>query len=350
MPANDPNIDEVYSVRAGKFRRYSGEGLKQLLDAPTVLKNVRDTGRVVRGLAESRRLLKRLKPDIIFVKGGFVGVPVGLAAAQLKIPFVTHDSDAIPGLANRIIARWATMHAVALPKEAYPYPSAKTQTVGVPTNKAFKLVDGKLQAGYRHDLGLDSFERVVFVTGGGNGARQLNSIVVGAAPKILKHYPKLAIVHLSGRGLEAETEEAYKQVLPESDLHRIIIKGFVSDLYKYSGAADLIIGRGSATNLAEFAIQSKPCVIVPARQLGWTVKNTEALVKSGAVVSLSEDKLAADPGDLAKTCIELLDSKSERERLSIDLQKIAHPNAARELAQLIIKTAKNKTQNNVQTL
>src|SRR5579862_7870303 len=138
IPAHDHNIDEVHTVRAGKFRRYHGEGIKQVLDVQTVLKNVRDAGRVVRGLDESRRLLKRLKPDLVFIKGGFVGVPVGLAAAQLHIPFITHDSDAVPGLANRIIARWATAHAVALPKELYNYPADKTFTVGVPISSDFE--------------------------------------------------------------------------------------------------------------------------------------------------------------------------------------------------------------------
>src|SRR5665213_914894 len=162
IPAQHPDIDEVYNVRAGKFRRYSGEGLKQLLDVSTVLKNVRDSGRVVMGLVGARRLLKRLKPDVIFIKGGFVGVPVGLAAAQLNIPFITHDSDAIPGLANRIIARWATAHAVALPKSAYDYPPDKTFTVGVPISHEFQPLSAALQKKYRQQLDI-AHEQVVFV-------------------------------------------------------------------------------------------------------------------------------------------------------------------------------------------
>src|SRR5665213_2594114 len=122
IPSQHPSIDEVFTVRAGKFRRYHGEGFKQLLDVVTMAKNIRDFFYVIIGFWQSRRLLKQLKPAVIFVKGGFVGVPVGLAAATRQIPFITHDSDPIPGLANRIIARWAVMHAVALPKDIYPYP------------------------------------------------------------------------------------------------------------------------------------------------------------------------------------------------------------------------------------
>src|ERR1035438_5722090 len=96
IPANHSDIDQVFSVRSGKFRRYSGEGLKQVVDIPTILKNFRDVGRVSKGYFESHRLLKKIKPDVIFIKGGSSGVPVGLAAASLHIPFVIHDSDAVP--------------------------------------------------------------------------------------------------------------------------------------------------------------------------------------------------------------------------------------------------------------
>lgn len=339
IPAENPDIDEAYSVRAGKLRRYSGEGLKQLLDAPTVLKNIRDSGRVIVGLAEARRLLKKLKPDVIFIKGGFVGVPVGLAAAQLGIPYVTHDSDAIPGLANRIIGRWAAAHAVALPKGAYNYPLAKTYTVGVPINHEFQPVSPELQAQYRQQLGLAQYERIIFVTGGGNGARQLNSIVVASAKALLEHDNSLAIVHLAGRAFTEETEALYEKELPADLRSRIIIKSFITNLYCYSGSADVIIGRGSATNLAEFALQAKPCIIVPARQLAWTVKNTEALVKQGAIIALNEDELLVNSAPLVAACNELLNSATERAQLGKKLStSLAHPNSARELAELLLRT------------
>lgn len=123
-------IDEVHTIAAGKFRRYHSEGLKQLLDLKTMWLNLRDGFRVVKGLVQSYRLLGDLKPDMVFCKGGFVGVPVGLSAALRHIPYVTHDSDAIPGLANRVIAKWAALHAVALDPSLYPYPVERTVNVG----------------------------------------------------------------------------------------------------------------------------------------------------------------------------------------------------------------------------
>lgn len=331
----------MFSVRAGKFRRYSGEGLKQLFDVVTVSKNFRDISRVSRGYFESRRILKKIKPDIIFIKGGFVGVPVGLAAARLHIPFVTHDSDAAPGLANRIISRWAKAHAVALSKETYPYPQYKTISVGVPINHNYVPVTPELQAKYREDLGLSKFKQLIFVTGGGNGASPLNKIVASCSPLILNNNDSVGIVHLAGRALIEETQELYRKVLTPEAMDRVFIKGFVDNLWCYSGAADIIIGRGSATNLAEFAMQRKACVIVPARQLPWTVENTLVLAKDNAVISLDEDALINNSDALAHTCNDLLASSEKRAALGDQLSKaLVHPNAARELASLIIDSAK----------
>jgi UDP-N-acetylglucosamine--N-acetylmuramyl-(pentapeptide) pyrophosphoryl-undecaprenol N-acetylglucosamine transferase len=115
IPAADPHIDEVFTVRAGKFRRYHGEGWRQLLDIDTQLKNVRDAILVLIGLWQSFWLVRRLQPQVIFSRGGFVSVPVSLGGWLNHVPYITHDSDSMPSLANRLIARWAHLHAVALP-------------------------------------------------------------------------------------------------------------------------------------------------------------------------------------------------------------------------------------------
>src|ERR1044072_5785682 len=177
IPAADKNIDRTYTVRAGKFRRYHGEGLKQLLDVKTLYLNLRDIIWVAVGLWQSFWLLGKVRPDVIFIKGGFVGVPVGLSAALRGIPYVTHDSDALPGLANRMIARWAKVHAVALPKEIYDYPPQKTVTVGVPISHQFKKLTAQEVTKERQQIGLGKAGKVLLVTGGGLGARNLNQQV-----------------------------------------------------------------------------------------------------------------------------------------------------------------------------
>ena len=162
VPQQDKNVSAVLSIRAGKFRRYHGAGWRQLFDVETLYKNLRDVVLVLVGIGQSYKLLGKLRPDIIFIKGGFVGVPVGLAAAMRGIPFVTHDSDALPGLANRVIARWAKVHAVALPKEVYAhyYPAGKTVTVGVPVSHNFHRVSASEDKDWRAEVGLPTSGKV----------------------------------------------------------------------------------------------------------------------------------------------------------------------------------------------
>lgn len=338
IPAKSRDIAQSYTVRAGKFRRYHGEGLRQLLDIPTVLLNVRDAFFVLIGLWQSRRLLKKLKPDAMFVKGGFVGVPVGLAAANLHIPYLTHDSDIIPGLANRIIARWARLHAVALPKELYDYPADKTVTTGIPLRSNIQPVDAELKNRYRKELDIPAHAKMLFIIGGGLGAQRLNSAAVDAVPHLLAEFPNLYVSHGTGRDNEAEVQASY-QKLPADMQARVKVAGFLEDMYRHAGAADLIVTRAGATNLAEFAVQGRACIVVPSAVLtgGHQLKNSQYLADQGAAVVISESDLQSDPHRLAKQVSALLKDPQRIKELGLALSAFAKPNATKDLAQLIIK-------------
>ena len=337
LPATDPNIDEVRTISAGKFRRYHGEGWHQLLDLRTQFLNVRDGYRTLAGLWQSYRLMGQIKPSVIFTRGGFVSVPVALAGKLRGVPYITHDSDSIPSLANRIIARWATQHAVALPKELYPYPASKTITVGIPLSNNYQPLTHELRQQYRHELGIPLDAQVVMVTGGGNGAENLNMTLVANVPALLKHFPRLVVLHLTGRALEGSTAAAYNTAVQGDDRHRVRVIGFATDLYRYSGSADIVIARGGATNLAEFATQGIACIIIPSKQLLWNVKNSEALSKRQAIVELTEDA-AEQELRLAHVISDLLDDDSKRTELAKRLAAYAHPDAAAETAKLILGT------------
>ena len=338
IPVDHPAIDDVYAVRAGKFRRYHGEGFKQLLDIPTWFKNIRDVFYVLIGLYQSRRLLKQIQPDIIFVKGGFVGVPVGLAAASLHIPFITHDSDAVPGLANRIISRWAAKHAVALPPEVYSYPASKTVMTGIPLQADFTPVNASLKAKYRAKLKLPPKAKVLFIIGGGLGSQRINEAVAAAAPHLLREFPDLYIIHGAGRANEAAMQAAYTEKLSQAEQGRLEVRGYINEVYRYSGAADVIITRAGATNLAEFALQGKACVVVPSPFLagGHQMKNARYLEEQGAALVLDEVAVSADPNRLAAQVSDLLSHPDHQRELGARLAKFAKPDATRELARLIL--------------
>jgi len=337
------DIDEVKLISGGKWRRYHGEGWRQLLDLPTFIKNCRDFFRVILGTLQSLKLLGKLKPDGVFIKGAYVGVPVGWAARWRHVPYVTLDLDALPSLANRLIAKHAAAHAVALPKEIYPYPADKTFYVGVPVAEKFSLVTAAQQATWRQELGLGDYEQVILAVGGGLGATRLNTTIAAQVPKLFGRYPKMALVHVVGRDHEADMQQQYDKTLSQSQRARVITKGFIDDLYRYTGAADLIVSRAGAGSLAEFAAQGKACVIVPNPLLsgGHQLKNAEQLAAHQAIRVVPETGTKADENSLSQAIVELLDNPSERTRLGTTLHTFAQPEAANHLASLLLETFKS---------
>ena len=340
LPAKDPNIDKSFSVRAGKFRRYHGQGIKQLLDIKTLLLNFRDIFLIIAGLYQSWRLIKRLRPDVIFSRGGYVSVPVCLGGKLNNIPYITHDSDSTPSLANRLIARWALWHAVALPEKVYPYNLDKTTTVGVPISSQYNRVSNEQKNRFKQQLKLPINSKVVLITGGGNGAEALNKAVINSSHELLTEHPNLRILHFAGRNLAREVKASYLEVLGHELAERVLVEGYSTDHHVYSGAADLIIVRGGATSLAELAAQAKPCIIIPSPQLIWNVKNAELLEKMQAAVMLPEKNLRHGNA-LIEEINKLIDNPEQLHSLSNNIHTLSQPQAAHKLAQLIIKSVKS---------
>lgn len=310
---------------------------------PTQLKNLRDLFYFIAGFFQSIFIIARVKPDAVFIKGGFVGVPVGLAAAVWRIPFVTHDSDAIPGLANRIISKWARAHAVALPAENYAYPRNKTHYVGVPVNPEFASPSSSQQAAWRAELGLKPNGQIVCITGGGLGAVRLNNAIVHAAPLLFFKYPDLQIIHIAGPKNEQDLRVLYQESLAADVMKSIHVYGFVSKFYKYSGVADVVVTRAGANSLADFAMQSKACVVIPNPQLtgGHQTKNAMALAKENAIVVVKDDSIVKDAPTLVNAISELLDSTVKRKTLGENLHRTSQPEAALKLAKLILSFTGN---------
>ncbi len=334
---DNPVFDEVYTVRAGKFRRYHGEGLLQIFNIKTMLLNIRDGTFVMAGFFQSLRLLRKIKPSVVFCKGGFVGVPVCVAAIVYKIPYVTHDSDALPGLANRLLGPWARIHAVGLPKELYRYAQDKTVTVGVPIHKQYRRVTEKMQQNARAVLALPQNAKVLLVIGGGLGAQRVNVAVIDAAKKLFKDNPNLYILHVAGRGDESVTQIAYEKKLTDTELKRVRVYGFTNEVARLSEAATLVLTRAGATNMAEFAVQGKPCIIVPNPLLtgGHQLKNAAAYQAAQAAVIVTEQDLKT----LASTITQLISDKAKQQQLSDRLSIMANSGAAESLAHILVTIA-----------
>ena len=332
-------FDRVHLIPAGKYRRYHGQSLiNKITDFRTMALNIRDFFRVLAGTIVSYRLLGQIKPSVVFSKGSFVAVPVGITARLKKIPIITHDSDSVPGLANRIIGRWATLHAVGQAKGAYSYDKDKTHYVGVPVDERIKPVSVSLQRDYKRRLGIPIRAQLLLIVGGGLGAQSINRKVAAIMPRLLTYYPNLYVIHFSGSGHEEAVKESYR--LDAADNKRLNVIGFSNEFHIYSGAADLIISRAGATAVAEFAIAGKALLLVPASHLagGHQIANAKEIVKNDAAAMLGDE---ASANEYYRTVSELLDDQTKRQALASNLGRLAKPRVSQQLARLILDTAKS---------
>jgi UDP-N-acetylglucosamine--N-acetylmuramyl-(pentapeptide) pyrophosphoryl-undecaprenol N-acetylglucosamine transferase len=333
-------FDAQYMVFAGKLRRYHGDSfLRRVFDAKTNLQNLRDMFLLFMGFMQSLRLLARVKPDVILLKGGYVVVPIGLAAALKRIPFVTHDSDALPGLANRLVSRWAVLNATGMPPEFYDYSVDKVRHVGVLVAKDFVNITPDVQLKYKHELGLPSDAQLLAVTGGSLGAQRLNKAMVNVAQRLLDQFPDLHIIHQVGKGND--------RVYGAFSHPRLQVLEFMRNMYIYTGAADVVVTRAGANTLAELGVQGKACIVVPNPLLtgGHQLENAKHLQAKAAVLVVDEVGLVHNKGEqLARSISSLLLDDAKRTLLGKSLRDLTVLDAADKLAEILAQVASENSQ------
>ena len=316
---------------AGKLRRYHTMSLWQQLCHPLtiVLPNSIDLAKVICGTVQSLWRLLWWRPDVVFAKGGFVCLPIGLAAGMLRIPLVIHDSDAHPGLTNRILARWATSIATGAPLEYYSYPADTSQYVGHPVDASLAPPTATEQRALKTRLGFAADAPLILVTGGGLGAMRLNNAVASELPALLA---QSSVALVAGRAQYAELRARVGEDTPKFQLH-----DFVSNMHEFMAASDIVVSRAGMAALSELAALARPVVLVPNAQLtgGHQTKNAAVYADADAVVVVDEVALAA--GKLGGVVGELLASSERRQELSHRIHQFARPHAARDVAKLILK-------------
>ncbi len=326
----------VTTIHAGKLRRYNTLPLwKQLTRPSIVLPNIRDIFFVGLGYIESIVRLILWRPDVVFTKGGFVCLPVGKAAQLLRIPLVIHDSDAHPGLTNRLLARGATAIATGAPLHHYSYPKKKTWYVGIPIAADFHPLSSEEQQAAKKALGFDETKPLLVVTGGGLGAKRLNDAVVATLAKLLE---VTSVLLISGAG---QYDELVPQVSQESD--RFKLRAFISEgMFAVLGAADVVVARAGATTIMELAALAKPTVLVPNAYLtgGHQLKNAAAFSEDGAVIVLDEQALYEHSELLVETLSRLLGDPVKLRDMQQKIFTYAKPQAAADVADLLIAAAK----------
>jgi UDP-N-acetylglucosamine--N-acetylmuramyl-(pentapeptide) pyrophosphoryl-undecaprenol N-acetylglucosamine transferase len=327
----------VHTIFSGKLRRYHNLAVWRQLLRPVsiVLPNIRDSFLVICGFIQSLVKLLIWRPDVVFTKGGFVCLPVGFAARILHIPLVIHDSDAYPGLTNRVLAKWATAIATGAPLKHYPYRTAISRYIGIPINEEFTPFDKLTRQQMKKELGFDSGRPLVVVTGGGLGARQINDAVAKRLDSLLNI---TSVILISGTDQYDELRALTPQDDARYQLHAFISTGMAQTL----GAADIVVTRAGATTILELAALARPTILIPNGYLtgGHQLKNAMAYAESGAVEVIDEHELDSSPQLLVDTLTTLLANPGHLEEMSKLFHTFAKPHAAKDMAEMIVEAAK----------
>ena len=335
MERFDKNIP-VHTIFAGKFRRYYHLSvIRQLLWPSLVWANTKDAFLVVVGFFQSIIKLIIWRPDVVFAKGGYVCLPVGIATRLLRIPLVIHDSDAHPGLTNRVLSKWATAIATGAPLKYYPYPAKKTRYVGIPVASEFHEFTNIQQIEAKAKWGISDTYPLVVVTGGGLGASRINDAVALALDDLLKF---CSIVLISGMGQFDELRSITPQNNDRFQLHSFIY----SDMASLLGAADAVVTRAGATTILELAALAKPTILIPNGKLtgGHQLKNAAVYLKDDAVKVIDEDEMVENPQIIASVVHDLLSDPKNAYKMAQKFASFAKPNAARDVAEMIIACVK----------
>lgn len=256
-----------HGISSGKLRRYFS------------VQNFTDPFRVLKGLGEARKLIRDLKPDVIFSKGGFVSVPVVIAGKQNKVPVIIHESDMTPGLANKLAIPSATKVCCNFPETLEHLPKEKAVLTGSPIRQ--ELLSGNKIAAM--DLcGFSADKPVILVIGGSLGSVAVNNAVRGALPELLRTFQ---VVHLCGKG--------------KLDKSLVGTKGYIQfeyikeELRDIFSLADVVISRAGANAICELLALRKPNLLIPLSanaSRGDQILNARSFERQGFSVVLEEEK------------------------------------------------------------
>jgi UDP-N-acetylglucosamine--N-acetylmuramyl-(pentapeptide) pyrophosphoryl-undecaprenol N-acetylglucosamine transferase len=259
-----------YQISSGKLRRY--------ID----MENIKDIFRVLKGCFEAKRHLKKLKPQIVFSKGGFVSVPVIIAAKTLGIPTFIRESDLTPGLANKISQRFATKIFTSFEETKEYFPKDKTMVIGSPIRK--EILRGNSLKG-RKFLGFNDQLPILTIMGGSLGAKKINEAVRGSLKDLTKN--NYQIVHLCGKGNLDKTLVEFKRYRQFE---------YVNDeLPDILAATNVVITRGGSNAIFEFLALKIPMLIIPLskkQSRGDQILNAKSFEDRGYSLTLEEESLS----------------------------------------------------------
>lgn len=310
-------------AKAGKLRRYFS------------LRNLTDSLTTIFGIIQAVWQMYLIYPDVVFGKGGYASFPAMFAARLLRIPVVIHESDSHPGRVNLWAAKFAKRIALSYPEALKYFPKDKTAVTGNPLREEVK---NPIKNGAREFLDLEPEVPVIMVLGGSQGSAKINNIVLENLPELLNQY---IIIHQVGAGNYAEIKERSELILAAHP-HRTRYKMYdflnPTALRMAAGVAELVISRAGST-IFEIAIWGVPSIIIPIPQniSHDQYDNAFTYARAGGAVVVEEKNLT--PSILLSEVERLMSNSRLREEMSAGAKSYARPEAARLIAEEILKLA-----------
>jgi undecaprenyldiphospho-muramoylpentapeptide beta-N-acetylglucosaminyltransferase len=287
---------------------------------------------ILRATSVARRLIARLRPDVVLGMGGFPSIPVTLAASWSRVPLALHEQNAKLSLAQRIPLRWADVLALGLPLRG-PAPSVRTELVGHPVRAAvleIAALDAERRSAAkteaRSGLALDPTAPTLLVFGGSLGSVPLNELVPTAT------FPDaVQVLHLCGAGREDSVRAAWDRAG-----RHVVVLGYLEAIQDAYAAADVVVARSGASTVAELAIAGLPSVLVPLPTLrrGDQEANARVLSSAGAATVILQTS-ARFVDEVGAEVARLFADRDAREAMAAAARSLARPDAAERLADVV---------------
>lgn len=296
---------------------------------------------LARGTRLALRLLEEFSPDVALVTGGYVSIPVGLAAWRKGVPLLVYLPDVVPGLAVRFLARLATRVATSTPDSARYLPRDKVVVTGYPVRPALFSADRRSA---RARFGFSEEERVLLVYGGSRGARSINLAVAQGLPEFLR---RASLIHICGQAGDEAILRERASGLPEELRARYRLYPYLhQEMPDALAAADIAICRAGASTLGELPAVGLPAILVPYPYVHQE-ENADFLVRHGAAVQVPNARLRDPSGRPDATALlqaldEILERSSRLAQMAQSARRLARPQAAHAIVEVLQALAETR--------
>lgn len=295
--------------------------------------NVKTVARFIKGVSESKKMLKEFNADVVIGTGGYVCGPVVYAAAKLGIPTIIHEQNSVPGLTNKFLSRYSTKIAVCFEEAKAFFPADKTVLTGNPRASEVLSYSGKKGL---ETVGLDSTKPVVLVVGGSRGAKAINEAILKMMSEIGEKPYQL--LYVTG---DVHYEKIQEEMGLIGNPSNVVVKSFVHNMPEVLAGVDLVVARSGATTLAELTALGVPSILIPSPYVtnNHQEKNANSLVVNEAAVMIREKDLTG--AKLLSTIDEILLS-DDLGKMKLAAKKMGVPDASERLYHVMKEVVSGK--------